>query len=290
VGRRGDGSVFPAEVSIGEMELGGRRLCACFVKDITRRRDAEDQVLQLNEQLEQRVAERTKQLEEVNEELKAFTYTVSHDLRSPLRSVQRFAQVSLSEEPDVTVEMREEAARRTLAASARMERLIVDLLEYSRLTRREVRPERVSLILVVQEVLGQLERDPLYARARVTVREPLPIVLGHRAILVRVMTNLLSNAIKFVPAGVSPWVRVWTEERGEMIRVWVEDNGVGIGEKDREGIFEAFGKDEEEEGHAVVGGLGLAVVRKGVERLGGRLGVESEVGKGSRFWVEFVKG
>lgn len=289
VGRRCDGSTFPAEVSVRDMELAGRKLCACFVKDVTRRKAAEEQYRQLNERLEQRVAERTRQLEEVNEELNAFTYTVSHDLRSPLRGIQRFAQVVLSDDPEVTAEMREEAARRTLASGARMERLIQDLLEYSRLTREEFRPQRVSLILVVQEVLGQLKRDPQYARSHVVVREPLPVVLGHRAVLARVFMNLLENAMKYVSAGTEPCVRVWADEKCGVVRVWVEDNGVGIAEKDREGIFEPFGQAAAGDA-GVSAGLGLAIVRKGVERMGGRLGLESEVGRGSRFWVELPAG
>jgi len=120
------------------------------------------------------------------------------------------------------------------------------------------------------------------------VQEPLPQVLGHHATLFHVLANLLTNALKFVAPDVQPQVRIWAEEHAGRVRLWVEDNGIGIASEHRERIFRVFERLHGIETYPGTG-IGLAIVRKGAERMGGRVGVESEVGQGSRSWVELPK-
>jgi PAS domain S-box-containing protein len=267
--------------------VGNVRLVVGMVEDITERMRAREEIRQLNQNLEQRVAQRTAELQEANEQLQAFTYSVSHDLRNPLGSMQGMAHEILDKHV-VGNEAGEELARRLVAATARMQRNIEDLLDYARMGRSQIPPEKVSLIVVVTQVLGQMEDEIQRRGADVLVQEPLPQVLGHRLTLVQVVTNLISNALHFVAEGKRPQVRIWAEQRGGRVRMWVQDNGIGIAPDDQQRIFLAFecaGRDRQPGT-----GLGLAIVRHGVHRMGGEVGVESELGKGSRFWIELNEG
>jgi signal transduction histidine kinase len=116
----------------------------------------------------------------------------------------------------------------------------------------------------------------------------LPRIKGHPTTLVQVVANLLGNAVKFVPPGMTPRVRVWAEERGERMRLWVEDNGIGIAPEHQERIFRVFERLHRRESYPGTG-IGLAIVRKGMERMGGGCGVESAPGQGSRFWVDLPR-
>lgn len=228
------------------------------------------------------------QLQRTNEELEAFVYSVSHDLRAPLRAMEGFAQALLEDYADRFDETGQEYAQRIVAAAQRMEILINDLLQYSRLGRMEVRLEPVSLKHVVASALAQLEQEIQDRNADVQVAYPLPEVLGHPRILEQILANLLANAIKFVAPNVRPQVRLWAEEGNGRVRIWVEDNGIGIAPEHQERIFRIFERLHGIEAYPGTG-VGLALVQRGVERLGGRCGVESGLGKGSRFWIEISK-
>jgi len=142
---------------------------------------------------------------------------------------------------------------------------------------------------VVADVRHQLESDLRERKAKLEQEGVLPTVLGHRATLGQLAGNLVSNAIKFVAPGVTPRVRIWAEEKGEFVRLWVEDNGIGIAPEHQERIFRIFERLHGVETYPGTG-IGLAIVQKGAERLGGRVGLESSGGQGSRFWVELKKG
>ena len=160
-----------------------------------------------------------------------------------------------------------------------------DLLAYSRLSNADLHPQPVSLSAIVAEAQAQLKEDLQERKAQLTVEEPLPQVVGHPAILVQVVANLLANAAKFVAPRVLPQVRVWAEKRGQRTRLWVEDNGIGIKSEHQGRIFRVFERLHGIETYQGTG-IGLAIVRKGIERMGGFVGVESEPGRGSRFWIE----
>jgi signal transduction histidine kinase len=250
-------------------------------RQIARRQKAEAATRGLNAALEQRIAA----LDAANAELDAFTYSVSHDLRAPLRSMQGFSVALLEDYGDRFDETGRDYARRIVVATRRMDDLIHDLLTYSRLGRAELSLGPVSTESVLDEALAQIDGEIKERGAQVTVERPLPRLVAHRATLSQILTNLLANAVKFVAPGTAPRVTVRAEPRDEWVRLWVEDNGIGVAPQHHERIFRAFERLHGLDTYAGTG-IGLAIVQKGVARLGGQAGVESEPGRGSRFWVE----
>jgi signal transduction histidine kinase len=166
-----------------------------------------------------------------------------------------------------------------------MDIMIQDLLTYSRFSRAELELRQVSLSAVVTEALTELEAELKDRQAQVTVEDPLLEASGHHSTLVHIVMNLLTNALKFVAPGVLPRVRVWSETRDWWVRLWVEDNGIGIEPEHQQRIFRVFERLHGADTYTGTG-IGLAIVRKGAERMGGQVGVESTFGQGSRFWVE----
>jgi PAS domain S-box-containing protein len=284
--QRPDGSRVTLNINAAPIRDSAGQVIAAVVIfiDITDRKKAEQHVRHVNENLERLVAERTAELSEANQNLEEFAYSVSHDLRAPLRSIDTYARQLLERDSVAPDEAAVEQVGRIVAGCLRMDALIHDLLEYSRITRAEVQLEPLSLVLVVNSVVGALgqqgERHP-----RIVVQEPLPWVTAHRATLIQIITNLITNAIKFVPPDVQPTVRIWSERVDGFTRMWVEDNGIGIPAEDQRQIFEPFMRLHAESEFPGTG-IGLAIVRKGIERMGGRVGVESELGRGSRFWID----
>jgi len=257
----------------------------------------QQQLVNYTSQLEKRVAERTTELRAINAELEAFSYSVSHDLRAPLRAMQGFGNALLEDCKEQLDSLGLEYTERIITAAQRLDSMIQDLLAYSRLGRTEIQLQPVSLESVVQEVLDQLEVEIKDTNAQITVGAkglmPLPEILGHRATLIQVLLNLITNAIKFVPPSVQPQVQIWVEQRAvpdgrAWIRLWVEDNGIGIKPEYQEKIFKVFERLHGRESYSG-SGIGLAIVRKGMERLGGDSGVESSIAQGSRFWIEGQK-
>lgn len=228
------------------------------------------------------------QLTQANQELEAFAYSVSHDLRAPLRTMQGFAHALLQNYGDALPEGALDYARRIISSGRQSERLITDLLAYSRLSFEKLEVKPVELDAVAAQALEQIEADVTEAGARVDVQRPLPSVLGNPTTLLQVLSNLLSNAVKFVPPDRRPEVRVRAEERGDYVRIWVEDNGIGIPEGQEERIFRVFERLAEGGPHPGTG-IGLAIARRGMERIGGQCGVERLPDGGSAFWIDVLK-
>lgn len=247
-----------------------------------------EQVQRHAAELEQRVAERTAELREINVELESFSYSVSHDLRTPLRSIQGFAQILLEEYDDQLEAIGRGYVQRIVAAARRMDSLTEGLLTYSRLSRTAMELVPISLEAVVEEALMQLEADIRSKEAQVTVERPIPQVMGHYVILVQTVANLLANGFKFVAPGVRPQVQVWAEERDDYVCLRLRDNGIGIAPEYQERIFRIFERLHGPDTYAGTG-IGLSIVRKGVERMGGQVGVESTPDQGSTFWLELRK-
>lgn len=235
--------------------------------------------------LQETVKERTAELAETNTELETFAYSVSHDLRAPLRALQGISAALRADYADRLDETGRDYTRRIEEAAERMDLLIQDLLAYSRLTRAEIRLKPVALSAVVAESLAGLESEAREQHAEIQAKEPLPEVIGHRATLVQAVSNLVANAMMFVATGVKPHVRISSETRDGRVRLWIADNGIGVAPEHHERIFHVFERLHGIETYPGTG-IGLAIVRKSMDRMDGNCGVESTLGEGSRFWIE----
>jgi signal transduction histidine kinase len=226
----------------------------------------------------------------LNAELEAFSGSVSHDLKAPLRAIRAWTQIVLEEYSGKTLDEEAQAKlRRVLDSGNRMDGLIGSLLSYAKISRANVTIERLDLISLVRDALEPLRSELEQRGAELRIAETLGCVMAHRTSLVQAIHNLVSNAIKFVQPGTRPAVRLWSELQQGRRRLWVEDNGIGIDAADRERIFRPFERlhsQKEYAGH----GMGLAIVQRAVERLAGGVGVESEPGRGSRFWIDLPPG
>jgi signal transduction histidine kinase len=246
-------------------------------------REAHEQLGDRAVQLEKVVQERTAKLQEMVNELQHVSYGIAHDMRAPLRAMNLFASL-LTEKGSATAtpSQIQDYGRRIVAAATRLDRLIQDALLYTKVAENEMalRPVDLSkLILELIETYPNLSAD----QVDISIANGLPVVLGNDGLLTQCFSNLLGNGVKFVAPGVRPEVRVVAEIRNHTARVWVVDNGIGIPKNAQPRLFKMFQKlDAGYEGT----GIGLAIVRKVVERMGGKVGVESEPGRGSRFWVE----
>jgi len=222
-----------------------------------------------------------------NEDLEAFIQAMSHDLRASVRAVTMFTQaVAASQSERMDDEGRQDLKRIRWAAEE-MRELIDSLLNFSRLGRGEVRYEAIDLRSYIEACVRSLEGDIRNRGASVQIKGRSRTVQADPTLIKIALTNLLSNAIKFVPEGVQPEITVSTSVRRDICRIQVGDNGVGISPEDQQRIFLPFVRLYSEQQFPGIG-LGLPSVRKAVELMGGRLGVDSRLGQGSRFWIEFT--
>jgi signal transduction histidine kinase len=229
--------------------------------------------------------ERRVKLVAANQELEAFASTISHDLRAPLRSMQGMA-VALKEEQERY--MTQEAnffVERIIQASQRMDVLIHDLLQYSRMNLAEFELRRVELKSVLADVETMVSGEATDRNAKVEYAGTFPKVRANEALLAEVLVNLLTNAMKFVKPGVTPEIKVVGEMRGDRAHVSVRDNGIGIDPEYHQRIFKMFERLHTESAYPGTG-VGLAIVQRAMTRMGGKFGLESESGKGSTFWIE----
>jgi PAS domain S-box-containing protein len=257
------------------------KLIYIFARNITPRKAAEQQISLLNVELHQRVADLTA----ANEELEAFNYSIAHDLRSPLRSMSGFSQALLEDEASNLSQLGLDYARRISRSAKYMDTLLLDLLNYSRLTRTEMPPDLIRLEGPVEEVLAVVEPEIRERNATIKVVSPLGQVYAHQPTLKQILSNLICNSLKFISTDRVPELRIFTEQRQDFVRICVEDNGIGIAPEHHEKIFGLFQRLHDTERYPGTG-IGLALVRKGAERMCGRAGVESRLNEGSRFWVD----
>ncbi|MCD6049751.1 MAG: Biofilm dispersion protein BdlA, partial [Verrucomicrobia bacterium] len=291
-----DGSLYWVDTTIVPYlgEDGKPKQYIAIRADITERKQAETALQKAQDELqthattlEETVSERTAALRETIGELEAFSYSVSHDMRAPLRAMQGYAKIVIEDCGAQIDPKGKEYLKRISSAAARMDSLIQDVLTFSRVSRTDLTMEPVSLDELVHEILRTYPsfQPP---SAQVEVIGQLPTVIGIPAVLTQCISNLLGNAVKFVKPGVTPKIKVWSQALPEekMSRIFFKDNGLGIERDAHETIFGIFQRvSKSYEGT----GIGLSIVKKGVERMNGRVGLESEIGQGSTFWLDLKK-
>jgi signal transduction histidine kinase len=232
--------------------------------------------------LEKLVQQRTAKLRETIGELEAFSYSIAHDMRAPLRSLQGFSEILMTDHGGKLDADCQQLLRRISGSAARMDKLIQDVLNYSRVMRGEFPLETVDVAQLLRDIV---DTYPMLTpdKAEILLEGQFPPVLGNEAMLTQVFSNLMGNAVKFVPGKTRPRIKVWAEPRDGRVRLFVQDNGIGIELDQHEKIFAMFQQvNKKFEGT----GIGLAIVKKAVERMGGKVGLQSEPGRGSTFWIE----
>lgn len=234
-------------------------------------------------ELEGEIAQRTRELRETVAYLEAFSHTIAHDLRAPLRAMEGYSRILMNRLGPAASAETLELLERIRRAALWMDKLTQEVLNYSRIAHEEISLSNVDLGEVVAAVIEHY--GGALKNARISVRRPLLRVRGQESRLSLCVANLLDNAIKFVPAGREPDVEISTEARDGKVRLWVADNGTGIEDELRDRIFLPFERLDPKVHHPGTG-IGLAVVKMAVERMGGRVGAESVPGDGSRFWIE----
>jgi PAS domain S-box-containing protein len=292
---RKDGSRVPYFFTGSRVELGGQICLVGMGVDITERRagehairDARDQLGQQARELERLVAERTANLEQSLASLEGILYHVAHDLRAPLRAMHGFTSILLKEYAAHFDATGEEYARRISEAAGRMDRLICDLLEYGQLAHMPLPLGRVPIEQPLHRVLGDLNSEIESKHAQLEITKPLPAVWANNTALEAILANLLSNALKFVRPKQLPRIRIRTHELDGVVRLCVEDNGIGIDPKYQDRVFRVFERLHKTDDYPGTG-IGLAIVQKAAQRMNATVGVESVLGQGSTFWVDLPK-
>ena len=277
LGRRKGGSEFPIEIMLSPLESAGEVLVTAAIRDITSAKADEREIRKLNEELERR----NQVLERSNIDLQQFAYIASHDLQSPLRSVSGFIQLLRTKYEDQFDESALDWIRRVVQATGQMQTLIRDLLAFSRVDSRARPFVLMSFHDVFSDAVNQLQSSIHDAGGQVTC-DPLPEIVGDRSQLVQLMDNLIGNGLKY-HGEKRPQVHVSAEQIGHEWTFCVRDNGIGIAPEHYQRIFEIFQRLHDKRDYPGTG-IGLAVCRRIVGRLGGRIWVESTPGQGSAFY------
>ncbi|PYQ12967.1 MAG: hypothetical protein DMF80_16445 [Acidobacteria bacterium] len=281
---RRDGSRFWANTVITPIhdEGGPLRGFAKITRDLTEKKRAEEEIAWLNADLERRVRERTAELEAANAEMEAFAYSVSHDLRAPLRAIDGFSQALTEDCQDRLEPSAVDHLRRIRAAARRMAELIDGLLDLSRVSRAEIRRQEVDLSGMARQVADGLQRTAPQRRVEWAIADGLTVT-GDPRLLRLVLDNLLENAWKFTGGRPSGRIEVGARSNGDGPAYFVADDGAGFDMAYAGKLFGAFQRlhsEREFEGT----GIGLATVRRVVNRHGGRIWAEAEVGRGATFF------
>jgi signal transduction histidine kinase len=277
-----DGRRIDVEVVCTTYQVNHRDVMQCNFRDVTKRKKAEDEIRRLNAELEQRVIDRTAQLDASNRELEAFAYSISHDLKAPLRAISGFASILLEEYADKLDEEGNRLLGVVRGNAEKMASLISVLLEFSRVGRIELKPSRIDMKAMAWAMYCETASPEERASFTCAIGE-IPDAEGDPTLLRLVWGNLLSNAIKYTSRSDKREIRVDAEGGEGETRYRVTDSGLGFDMAYAGKLFTVFQRlrtSEEYEGT----GVGLAIVKRIVERHGGGIGAEGKEGKGATFW------
>jgi PAS domain S-box-containing protein len=284
---RKDGSTFYADVDTKPISYRGHPCLVGFFHDITERRQAEDEIRRLNEELEQRVIERTAQLETANKELESFSYSVSHDLRAPLRSIDGFSRIIFEEYGDKVDDEGKRILNVVRDSTKKMGVLIDDLLALSRIGRKDIEFTKIDMNKLAKTVCDEVITNIPEKHIQFSI-DPLPSAYGDPIMIHQVFLNLLSNAIKFTEPRETAIIKVGVLDVDNENIYYVKDNGVGFDMQYAGKIFGPFQRlhnDEEFKGT----GIGLAIVHRIINRHGGRIWAEAKVDEGATFYFTLPK-
>jgi len=282
-----DGTIVDVEIAAAPLAFAGKQAAQVIAHDIRERKRAEEEIRTLNTDLEQRVRERTVELEAANKELEAFSYSVSHDLRAPLRHIEGFVEILTASSAS---SLDEEAKRHldTIAESAKqMGRLIDDLLTFSRTARAELTKSKTDLSSLVQSAIRDLGQEARQRDIQWVIGE-LPEVEADHALLRQVLLNLLGNALKYTRTRKQTRIEIGSCDNDAEHIIFVRDNGVGFDMRYAHklfGVFQRLHRASDFEGT----GVGLANVRRIIHRHGGRCWAEAELNKGATFYFSLPK-
>lgn len=239
-------------------------------------------------QLEAKVEERTRDLERALKDMEAFSYTASHDLRAPLRWMRSHAKI-LKEDHAVALDEKGRGhLQRIEEAATHLTQLVDDLLKFAKVSGATVEMQPTALHETVERLIA---RSPQFGPEHIDLSyERCPhTVLANQTLLQQAIQNLVDNGVKFTPAGTRPKIRIWSEPREEgYMRLWVEDNGIGVDPANQNRLFQIFARAAPS--HYGGTGIGLAIVERAATKMNGRVGLESQLGQGSRFWIELPRG
>ena len=253
-----------------------------IAQDVTDLRKAEEKLRATNIELE----ERTRSLQRSNEEMQAFSYSIAHDLRAPLRAIQGMSRILLEDYAEKLDKDGQDYFWRVMDAAQRMDDLIRDLLDYARITTVQLPVGPIEVETVWARVMANYANEIAEKNAKVEKKQPFPCVRAHRTVVELALNNLLGNALKFHPKGASPNIKIWTEQLPEnRVRFYISDQGIGIAPEHQQRIFRVFERLHPSDAYPGTG-IGLAIVKKGIERLGGAVGLISKPGEGSTFWFD----
>lgn len=289
-GRKQDGAEIELSLSAAAFRdtQGQVRGAVMVAVDITARKQAEARLQQQARELDRLVRERTLKLQALNKELEAFAYSISHDLKAPLRAISGFAQIIARRHRNSLNNEGQRYIDYVVQGSERMATLIDALLAYARLGRQALTRRPVALQKVLQRVIHDLTEQIAATGARLQLPQDLPVVPGDITLLEQIFTNLLGNALKYRRPGVIPEIHLTWKDYGDYLELKLIDNGIGIPPEHHEKIFNVFQRLHSEAAYPGTG-IGLAIVKKAVELLKGRVWVESIPDRGTTFAIKLPK-
>ena len=283
-----DGRVIVGLMSANIMQVNDERALLSVTRDITERKHIENELKKYREHLEEMVINRTEALEAKNKELETFTYSVSHDLKAPLRGIDGYSRLLEEEYADKLDAEGLLFLKNVRQSTSQMNQLIEDLLAYSRMERRDIQPVSIDLRSMIDTLVSHRAHDIAARHINISVNLPFQNVHSDIETLRQVLGNYLDNAVKFARHNVSATIEVGGQDNGNSWTLWVKDNGIGFDPQYVDRIFEIFQRLHRAEDFPGTG-IGLAIARKAIERIGGRAWAESSLGNGATFFIGIPK-